>query len=66
MKFSTTSEQDDKIACFKKNHKCALPASHGAIGGAFTISFTSTTLGTVVTVECVCGAKEDVTNYKEW
>jgi hypothetical protein len=65
MKFSTTKEQDDKIACFKKNHKCAL-TSHGAIGGAFTISFTSTTLGTVVTVECACGAKEDVTNYKEW
>jgi hypothetical protein len=65
VKFSTTKDQDEKITSFKKNHKCSL-VSHGAIGGAITISFTNTTLGTVVVIECACGAKEDVTNYKEW
>jgi hypothetical protein len=65
MKYSTTKEQDDRIALFKKDHKCSL-SSCGAIGGAVTVSFTSTTLGTIIVAECACGEKEDVTEYKSW
>jgi hypothetical protein len=37
----------------------------GAIGGAYTWCFTPTSLGTVVTVECSCGEKLDVSDY-DW
>lgn len=38
----------------------------GAIGGAYTWSFTPTSLGTVVTIKCSCGEKIDVTDYDDW
>lgn len=37
----------------------------GAIGGAYTWTFTPTSLGTVARVECSCGAEIDVTDY-DW
>lgn len=38
----------------------------GAIGGAYTFKFTSTSLGTVVTVHCSCGEALDVSDYDQW
>jgi len=38
----------------------------GAIGGAYTWSFTGTSIGTVTRVECSCGEVLDVSNYDEW
>jgi hypothetical protein len=38
----------------------------GAIGGRVSFHFTPTGIGTVVTVTCACGAKEDLTNYEHW
>lgn len=38
----------------------------GAIGGAYTWSFTGTSLGQVVTVTCSCGEELDVSDYDSW
>ena len=38
----------------------------GAIGGAYTWCFTGTSLGQVVTLECSCGDKLDVSDYDNW
>lgn len=35
----------------------------GAIGGAYTWCVTRTSLGQVITVECACGEKLDVSDY---
>ena len=38
----------------------------GAIGGAYTFSFTPTGLGTVFKVTCSCGDHIDMTDYDSW
>lgn len=38
----------------------------GAIGGAYTYQFTSTTLGQCVSVRCSCGETLDVSDYGQW
>lgn len=38
----------------------------GAIGGAYTWSFTPTSLGTVCKVQCSCGERIDITDYDLW
>jgi len=38
----------------------------GAIGGQFTYSFTPTGLGRIIVIECLCGAKENVTDFENW
>lgn len=38
----------------------------GAIGGAYTWEFTSTSIGTAVVIRCSCGEKLDVTDYDSW
>lgn len=39
---------------------------HGAIHIGDTFSFTQTSVGHVVKVECVCGKKENITDYDCW
>lgn len=39
---------------------------HGAIGIGDTFIFTTTSLGRVVKVECVCGKQQDITDYECW
>jgi len=38
----------------------------GAIGGAYTWCYTSTSIGTVIRVECSCGESLDVSDYDLW
>jgi hypothetical protein len=38
----------------------------GAIGGAYTWNFTSTSLGVISTLACSCGEKLDVSDYEDW
>lgn len=38
----------------------------GAIGGRWTYKITPTSLGTILVVQCACGAEEDVTDYGNW
>jgi hypothetical protein len=57
------TEQDEKVATAQGNK---IPY-YGAIGGAYTFSFTPTTLGTVVTItNGLTNDKIDLTKYDEW
>ena len=38
----------------------------GAIGGAYTYEFTSTSMGMCVHVRCTCGEEIDVSDYSNW
>ena len=52
----------------KHNESCKLknPNNQTTIGGRITFSFTPTGLGTVITVECACGEKVNVTDIEDW
>lgn len=71
--FGLYKEQRDSIRKWMKEHdedRHVLAGRKfryaGAIGGAYTYEFTSTTLGTVTTVRCSCGEQLDVTDYNDW
>jgi len=70
--FSLTDEQCKLARDFEKNHKCPIERDEfghknmGAIGGGLTYSFTPTSLGTVETVQCACGAKLCLTHFEDW
>ncbi len=38
----------------------------GAIGGAYSYTFTGTSLGVVTVVQCSCGESIDVSDYDHW
>lgn len=38
----------------------------GRLGGAYTYSFTPTSIGLVFKVVCSCGEKLDLTDYDSW
>lgn len=46
--------------------KCPLYKNAGCIGGRMTYSFTPTSIGTVIKVDCACGSKFDATDYGGW
>ncbi len=57
MKFELTEDEVKVLREFEENHKCPCKHRQGPIGGLVTISFTPTTIGTVVEAECLCGEK---------
>jgi hypothetical protein len=66
-KFELTDDQYSKIVEWDKTHDCTLRPKHGmkkycgAIGGAVSIKFTPTSIGMIITAQCVCGSSLDVT-----
>jgi hypothetical protein len=75
MKFETGRKNEEKLNAWLQTHvlDCEywqfddmgrLP--QGASGGAITYTFTPTTLGLVIKVQCACGDEHDVTDYDEW
>ncbi len=65
--FSVTDSETATFGVWALEHdktcRYANPAKRGAIGGRYTFSFTGTTLGTIVKVQCACGANADLTDY---
>lgn len=58
--FSITEEEYEKIENWKKQHEAEAhngTSIIGAIGGRYTYSFTPTSIGTVGTIHCTCGAE---------
>ena len=54
-----------KILKWQKTHECTIPIKYGVrsagpVGEDISVTFTPTTIGTFVNVECFCGAKLDV------
>ena len=71
--FCLSKEQREAASSWMKEHDAAkhIPAGEtvryaGAIGGAYTWSFTQTSLGAVAKVQCSCGALADVSGYNDW
>lgn len=57
------AEQDAKVAAIQKRER----AYYGCSGGAYTYSFTPTSLGTVVkVVNGVTKEEIDLTDYEDW
>ena len=54
-KFEITNDEWDKIQVWNKSHSCI--NDNIAIGGKLTISFTPTSIGTFIEVNCICGEK---------
>lgn len=63
MIFSLSKKEQEKVDQFKEKHYCTRPKYQGAIGGRYTYSFTPTSLGSIVSIKCVCSAEKDITDY---
>lgn len=70
MKFELSKSQLKQVKEWddsKSGHKCAYKPEHGAkkycgaIGGHLSYTFTPTSIGDVIEVNCGCGAKLDIT-----
>lgn len=71
--FGMYKEQWEAIKKWQKDHdreKHIPPGKthrySGAIGGAYTIEFTGTSLGQCVHCRCACGEEIDVSDYDNW
>ena len=64
-RFQLSDEQQKRSDRWRKWHKCSFRKNDiryvGAIGGADTFHITGTGLGYIVSVECSCGSKCDLT-----
>ncbi len=63
MKFSLDAAQVNKL---KEWMKTLPPEPPTAIGGAFTYSFTPTSLGDVIKVKYFTGDEIDLSDYEDW
>lgn len=65
--FTIDDEEEKKIEEWLKTHdgvcRHAGGKNTGAIGGRLTFSFTHTSIGTVLKVQCACGVDLDATDY---
>ncbi len=65
MGFQLSQKDFEKIEKWDTTHDCCIQ-SEGACGGRLTYSFTPTSLGTVIKVQCACGKEIDLTDYDGW
>ena len=74
MKFETGRKNEEKLNAWLQTHvldckywqpdeRGMLP--QGANGGTITYTFTPTTIGLIIKVQCACGEEHDVTDYDE-
>jgi hypothetical protein len=65
-------EFDDAIAFMDKHDREKHgkidnePRYCGAIGGGYNWSFTPTSLGNAIVIQCTCGEELNVTDYSSW
>lgn len=62
--FSLCPEEIERARAFEKKHIACAMKHPTAIGGHISYTFTPTSIGTGVTVECgLCGESENITEY---
>ena len=54
MKFELSKDEEKMICDWETNHKCNARGK-SCCGGEITYSFTPTSIGTAVVVQCICG-----------
>ena len=62
--FRLTEEQTASYLQWLRDHKC--DSSVGAIGGSVGVKFTPTGLGLLISAECICGEKINLTDSSNW
>lgn len=59
-----------KLEAWNKTHdptcRYSDPKNLGAIGGRFVFSFSPSSIGTFISVRCMCGEKIDLTEDENW
>ena len=64
--FTLTDEEYAQIEKWADTHDCACRhgkrPSRSCCGGEISVTFTPTSIGTFVSVECICGAKLELDN----
>jgi hypothetical protein len=70
MTFELDEKETKEFKEWDENHKntCKYgdPMKQGAIGGRLTFSFTPTSIGCLVKIQCACGEEKDLTNTEGW
>lgn len=61
--FVITAEEVDTITKWQQKHEKKCKAGQPAVGGRYMYCFTSTSIGTMGSVRCVCGKEKDFTDY---
>lgn len=64
--FGLTDKQLEAAEAWIQKHSEEHDMYCGAIGGRWSYVITPTGLGTILVVQCACGAEEDVTDYDDW
>lgn len=66
-KFEIPEKEVEEWKDWRKEHdKVCTQINVGAIGGRFTVSFTSTGLGDIIKIKCSCGEELDLTHSERW
>ena len=55
-KFELTEEEYEKIKKWAETHECNCMGK-SCVGGEISVTFTPTSIGTVIEAECACGDK---------
>jgi len=58
------AKETKRLQEFCKKHKRCARAT--AIGGQYIYQLCQTSIGTMLSVKCVCGKEKDITDYKNW
>ena len=72
MNFEMDKEEREKMRAWVDKHersrKCPFnkKENQGCSGGRYTYHITYTTIGVVLSITCVCGARCDLTDYGDW
>lgn len=67
MNFELDKDEMKKINQFITIHENKHGECKAAIGGRYTFSFTPTSLGTIIKVQCgSCEEQLDITEYENW
>jgi hypothetical protein len=56
------NRKHDRKCPILKNHKDKTTSPYGTIGGGRTYTFTPTSIGTIMTIECACGEEFVIDN----
>lgn len=65
--FELNGKENAVAILWKKAHaKKHVMKSVAAISGRWSYIFTPNSIGTAITVRCICGEEKDVTNYDDW
>jgi hypothetical protein len=65
--FKIDDVEQKAYAAFIEEHRKSCPDTTTACGGAYSITFSITTLGLTKVMRCeICGKSKNITNFENW